>query len=60
MDQMTGNSRRHYEGTSSWRFAHQRLFQMLIERGEPFETLTPIMKLDGAGTLYQRLSVPAA
>ena len=59
MDQITGNPRSHDEGTSSWRFAHQRLFQMLMERGEPFETLTPIMKLDAAGTMYQRMSVPS-
>jgi hypothetical protein len=52
MDQITGNPRSHDESTSGWKFAHQRLSQMLIERGEPFETLTPIMKLDAGGTMY--------
>ena len=50
MDQITGNPRSHDEGTSGWKFAHQRLSQMLIERVEPFGSLTPIMKLDAAGT----------
>ena len=50
MDQITGNPRGHDEGTSGWKFAHQRLSQMLIERVEPFGSLTPIMKLDAAGT----------
>ena len=50
MDQNTGNSRRHAEGTSGWKFAHQRLSKMLIERIELFGSLTPIMKLDAAGT----------
>ncbi|MEB2514097.1 hypothetical protein SOP85_01385 [Pseudomonas sp. YuFO20] len=36
MDQITGNPRNHDEGTSGWKFAHQRLSQMLIERVEPF------------------------
>lgn len=60
MDQITGNPRSQDESTSGWKFAHQRLSQMLIERGEPLETLTPIMKLDAAGTMYQRKSVPSA
>lgn len=50
MYQITGNPRSHDESTSGWKFAHQRLSQMLIERGEPFGPLTPIMKLDGVGT----------
>ena len=50
MDQITGNPRSDGEGTSGWKFAHQRLSQMLIERVEPFGSLTPIMKLDAAGT----------
>ncbi|VVO97965.1 hypothetical protein PS903_02634 [Pseudomonas fluorescens] len=49
MDQITGNPRSHGEGTSGWKFAHRRLSQMLIERVEPFGSLTPIMKLDAAG-----------
>ncbi|WNF58494.1 hypothetical protein [Pseudomonas sp. SG20052] len=49
MDQITGNPRSHDEGTSGWKFAHQRLSQMLIERVEPFGSLNPIMKLDAAG-----------
>lgn len=49
MDQITGNPRSHGEGTSGWKFAHRRLSQMLIERVEPFGSLTPIMKLDDAG-----------
>jgi hypothetical protein len=57
MDQITGNPRSHDEGTSGWKFAHQRLSQMLIERVEPFGSLTPIMKLNDAGALYQRLPV---
>lgn len=60
MDQIIGNPRGHDEGTSGWKFAHQRLSQMLIERGEPFGSLTPIMKLDAPGTMYQRMSVPSA
>ena len=60
MDQITGNPRSHDESTSGWKFAHQRLSQMLIERGEPFEILTPIIKLDAPGTMYQWLSVPTA
>jgi hypothetical protein len=36
MDQITGNPRSHDESTSGWKFAHQRLSQMLIERVEPF------------------------
>ena len=62
MDQITGNPRDHDEGvgTLGWKFAHQRLSQLLLERVEPFGPLAPIMKLDGAGTLYQRLSVPSA
>ena len=31
MDQITGNPRSHDEGTSGWKFAHQRLSQMLME-----------------------------
>lgn len=50
MDQITGKPRSHDEGTSAWRFAHQRLSQMLMERVEPFGSLTPIMKLDAVGT----------
>ncbi|MBK3481538.1 hypothetical protein AB4P95_07720 [Pseudomonas sp. A1437] len=50
MDQITGNPRSHDAGTSGWKFAHQRLSQMLIERVEPFGSLTPIMKLDAADT----------
>jgi hypothetical protein len=60
MDQITGNLRSHDESTSGWKFAHQRLSQMLIERGEPFELLTPIIKLDAPSTMYQWLSVPSA
>ncbi|MFJ2362236.1 hypothetical protein ACIPIN_00700 [Pseudomonas sp. NPDC087697] len=60
MDQITGNPRSHDEGTSDWKFAHQRLSQMLIERVEPFGSLTPIMKLDAAGTRYQWPPVPSA
>lgn len=60
MCQITGNPRSHDESTSGWKFAHQRLSQMLIERGEPFGSLTPIMKLDAAGTMHQRMSVPSA
>jgi hypothetical protein len=60
MDQITGIPRSNDDGALAWRFAHERLSQMLIERGEPFETLTPIMKLDAAGTMYQRMSVPSA
>ena len=52
MDQITGNPRSHDEGTSGWKFAHQRLSQMLIERVEPFGSLNPIMKLDTAGTRF--------
>jgi hypothetical protein len=60
MCQITGNLRSHDESTSGWKLAHQRLSQMLIEKGEPFGSLTPIMKLDAAGTMYQRMSVPSA
>jgi hypothetical protein len=61
MDQITGNPRGHDEGqgTSGWKFAHQRISQLLLERVEPFAALMPIIKLDGAGTLYQRLSIPS-
>jgi hypothetical protein len=50
MEQITGNPPSRDEGASGWKFAHQRLSQMLIERVEPFGSLTPIMKLDAAGT----------
>jgi hypothetical protein len=52
MDQITGNPRSHDEGegTSGWKFAHQRLSKLLLERGEPYDALTPIMKLAAAGT----------
>lgn len=62
MEQITGNPLGHDEGESAsgCKFAHQRLSQLLLERVEPFGSLTPIMKLDGAGTLYLRLSVPPA
>lgn len=60
MDQNTGNPRSHDAGTSGWKFAHQRLSQLLLERVEPFAALIPIIKLDGAGTLYQRMSVSSA
>ena len=50
MDQITGNPRS-LEGTSGWKFAHQRLSQMLMERVEPFGSLNPIMKPDAAGTI---------
>lgn len=60
MDQITGKPRSHDEGTSAWRFAHQRLSKMLMERVESFGPLTPIMKLDDAGIMYQRLSAPSA
>ncbi len=53
MDQITGNPRSHDEGTSGWKFAHQRLSQMLAEKVESFGPLAPIMKLDAAGTRYQ-------
>ncbi len=59
MHQIKGNPRSHDEGMSGWRFAHQRLSQMLIERVEPFGSLTPIMKLDAAGTRYQRPYAPS-
>jgi hypothetical protein len=49
MDEIIGNPLGHDEGTSGWKFAHQRLSQMLIERVEPVGSLTPIMKLDAAG-----------
>lgn len=49
MHQIKGNPRSHDEGTSGWRFAHQRLSQMLMEKVEPFGPLAPIMKLDAAG-----------
>jgi hypothetical protein len=52
MDQITGNPRSHDESTSGWKFAHQRLSQMLIERAELFGSLTPITKLDAGGTMY--------
>ena len=62
MDQITGNPRGHDdgEGTSGWKFAHQRLSQLLLERVEPFGALIPIIKLDGAGTRYQWPSAPSA
>ena len=60
MDQITGKPRSHDEGTSAWRFAHQRLSQMLMERIEPFGSLTPIMKLDAAGTRNPWLSVSSS
>ena len=59
MDQITGNPRS-LEGTSGWKFAHQRLSQMLIERVEPFGSLNPIMKLDAAGTRIPWLSVSSS
>jgi len=52
MDQITGNPSSHDEGTSGWKFAHQRLSQMLMERVEPIGSLNPIMKLDAAGTRF--------
>jgi hypothetical protein len=60
MDQITGNPRSHDDGTSGWKFAHQRLSQMLIERVEPFGSLTPIMKLDAASTRFPWLSVSSS
>jgi hypothetical protein len=48
MDQSTRKPRS-LEGTSGWKFAHQRLSQMLLEKVEPIGSLTPIMKLDAAG-----------
>jgi hypothetical protein len=60
MDQITRNPRSHDEGTSGWKFAHQRLSQMLIERVEPFGSLTPIMKLDAAGTRSLLLPVSSS
>jgi hypothetical protein len=57
MDQITGNPRSHDESTSGWKFAHQRLSQMLIERGEPFEILTPIIKLDAPSTSETLVSI---
>jgi hypothetical protein len=59
MDQITGNRHSHDESTSGWKFAHRRLSQMLIERAEPFSSLTPIMNLDAAGTRYQWPPVPS-
>lgn len=50
MDQITGNPRSHDAGTSGGKFAHQRLSQMLMERVEPFGSLTPVMKRNAAGT----------
>jgi hypothetical protein len=60
MDQITGNPRDHDEGVGilGWKFAHQRLSQLLLERVEPIGALIPILKLDAAGTMYQRLYVP--
>lgn len=50
MDQITGNPRSHDEGTSGWKFAHQRLSQMLMEKVEPFGSLTTIVKGNAPGT----------
>lgn len=60
MDQITGNPRSNDESTSGWKFAHQRLSQMLMEKVESFGPLAPIMKLDAAGTRYQWPSTPLA
>lgn len=57
MDQITRNPSSHDEGTSGWKFAHQRLCQMLMERVEPFGSLNPVMKLDAVGTRSPWLSV---
>ncbi|SDU93404.1 hypothetical protein SAMN04490183_1829 [Pseudomonas corrugata] len=48
MEQIAGKPHSRDEGTSAWKFAHQRLSQLLTDRGEPFGPLTPIMKLDAA------------
>jgi hypothetical protein len=60
MDQITGNPRSHGKDTSGWKFAHQRLSQMLIERVEPFGPLVLIMKLDAAGIRIPWLSVSSS
>lgn len=57
MDKIAGNPRSHDEGTSGWKFAHQRLSQMLMERVEPFGSLNPIMKGNAPGTGSPWLSV---
>ena len=56
MDQIAGNPQGHDEDASAWKYAHQRLSQMLMDRVEPFGPLVPIMKLDAAG--YRGLRPP--
>lgn len=50
MDQITGIPRSNDDGALAWRFAHERLSQMLMEKVDSFYHLAPIMKLDGVGT----------
>ena len=53
MDQITGIPRSNDDGALAWRFAHERLSQMLMEKVDSFYHLAPIMKLDGAIRMYQ-------
>ncbi|MCI0995534.1 hypothetical protein FGE05_06390 [Pseudomonas sp. ICMP22404] len=54
MDQIAGNPQNRDEGSSAWKFAHQRLSRMLMDRVEPFGSLVPIMKLHAADTREHR------
>ncbi|MFJ3366963.1 hypothetical protein [Pseudomonas sp. NPDC086251] len=60
MDQITGIPRSNDDGALAWRLAHERLSQMLMENVDSFCHLAPILKLDGAIRMYQRLPVPSA
>jgi hypothetical protein len=54
MNQIAGNPQGHDEDSSAWKFAHQRLSQILMDRFESFGPLIPVMKLDAAGNRDHR------
>ncbi|MBD0686580.1 MULTISPECIES: hypothetical protein [unclassified Pseudomonas] len=45
MNQIAGNPQGHDEDSSAWKFAHQRLAQILMERAGASGPLSPIMKM---------------
>lgn len=57
MDQITGNPRSHNAGTSGWKFAHQRLSQMLIDR---VQVVRPLDYDCEGERSWQRISMAAA
>lgn len=52
MDQSTGVLQNRDQGTSAWKFAHERLSQMLLDRVDPLGALAVMVKRNGASRSF--------